>query len=510
MSFFVFIILLFLPFESKGQNIQSLFFPRIESVKFNVKIKQNLKAEIETEIKEYENDLIEISWPLPQDASSIKLKNKSGKEVPFSVLNREGTKFIIFKEKESILSYRININPQKKEKNWLIFMELLKEPKLYSDNSSIKIYFPEGTKINNLKLYLIHGFSENPILKESTNNNVYEAQFIIEPYSILSFESEVSYQFRIPLSNSFILFIDAHPIAVTILFAVLLSILILFFWHFYSSPPLANLEHLEPILPPSFLEKSFIFYKTITPEALAATLISWADKEYINFIEKNENEITIGKNKEKPPLPYFEEVLWDFLFKDKVYIDLSQIEKETEEKLVIPEMIELENAILSSLQKKDYVYTTKLSRLDIKSVLLFLLLLSLIFSTITAWLANLRWLIFPPILLNILIIIFGEKIPEITFLTTKGKICWKALTNIEDYLLREEFNIKPSLALKKLPWAVFFNKKEEILNLISNLPNFPIPYFESLSHLEFNKDKIRKIIDSALFLANYIKKFTTL
>jgi len=497
--------IIFLPHHLiRAQDIDSFIFPIIESANLVVKIQDNLQAQMEINLDASQTSLPALSWPLPKDAYQIQIQDEGGKSIPYNVINQSQDKLIIFTASKAKISFKINLSPQKDHQLWTMFLNLAKEPRILAKETSLKILLPENAHLANYKLYLIHNLNEKSILSEMAKNNIYEARIVLEPYSILSWEGKTTYTFQIPWTNKFILFFDTFPAysALIILVSGLLIATIFYFFYFHYFKKPLNYEKAD--IPATFLENSFLMFKNLRPEAIAATLISWGLKGLINFVEKDQNKIIIGKNKDNPILHPLEKNLWDFLFKNKIQIDLEKIQFEAESKIVAPEFTDLENSIISELRNQHYLLAISLGRLDFKSTILLLFIFSLIALGTSSWIINLPWLILPPLILNIIIIFLGERLPEIIFLTNKGKISHLSLEHIKEEISSRTTNLTLDKILKELPLAVFFREEEILLKASTTCPPKPLEFFESYDPLELTENKLEKIIKSNLILAKYI------
>ena len=492
--------------ESTEQISENSLFPILNRVDFDVKIKKNLEAEISITLSEITSTLPALSWPIPKDAYQIKVKSNN-ELVEYNLIHSQEEQIINFFFTENPqISYIIKINPQKEKDYWQVFLNLVNEPRIQSYQASLKITLPEQAELFEPRLYLIHG---GKILKEEKYNNIYGAQLSIEPFSTLSWETNTSFPFKVSFIQNTTLYIENHISQVVFL---LLAIIVLagggFYAFYFFFLPYKFQAY--KVLPKTFLENSFIFYKDLSVESIAATILDWAQKQLIVFVEKRSEEFSIGKNKQDPELNPLEKKLWDFVFQNQTQINLKKLDEEAETEVIPKELIDLKQTALTQLEQEYYISKSKWGPFDLKTLLMILALACLIFFAIASWINNIPWLIIPAIALNLLIIFIGEKIPIIFFLSAKGKMAKQTLEKIKKKISSAQKNLNFAELLRFLPSALFFNEEEQIIKLSEHCPAQPIPFMISYNPLDLPSENLRKTIKASLKLSKYLYSLSRL
>jgi len=500
-----FLIPLIVIFFLKSQivNAQNLsgVFSIINKVKIEVKIKDNFETETRVEIFEVPSNLPALSWSIPKDAFDVSVNTAQGK-TKFNLIRQKDRLIVLFPNLPNLsLSYKTRLTSQKdKEKFWEIFVPLTKEPHTYISTLDLSIILPQQATIKKPRLYLIHGGS---IHSQKTTKNTYQAQASLEPYSSLSWEAKSDFDFHLPFTQTLVNTIQEHLHLYTALLLIFLLGTAIFFWRHYFYPS----SSYGTSIPQSFLANSYLYYKRLTPEAIAATLADWAQKNLVIFIEK-EGKIIIGKNKSDPLLTYPEKILWDFLFANQNRVNLEKIEKQAEKEIIPHSLLRLKEFLLLEMQNQGYLKQVKIGFLDTRTILAILGLVSLVLFTISAWISNLAWLALPAIIANLVFVFLGERIPVLTFFTRLGKAGRHQLQKKQEEILKQQ----PSWQslYKTLPWFIFFQEEKKLIELLKVAPPRNPPFLISLNTLELPYQKVEKVIKASLKLGEFINSVSRL
>ncbi len=500
LGFFLTVIL-----SAKPSLVQALNFTEVFSIidraSIEVKIKKNLEAEIDITLPSAPTNLPALSWPLPQGAYDLQAFNPEG-NIKFNLVRHKNKTLVLLPNKPNIsLSYKLRLVAQKNKQGWWeIFLPLIREPRIGVQTLNISVTLPQEALIQRSRLYLVHGGSITE--EHDKEKNFYSARVVLEPFSILSWEAQVEYNFQSSLSQKIITHLQSSVLLYVCFSLLIVGVALLIFWRKYFHPQ----SRTSAYIPSSFLANSYLYYKRLTPHAIAATILQWAAKGFVTFVEKEESKIIIGKNTNNPTLSTPEQILWDFLFGNSNKVQFSKIKNKAEQEIVPQELLSLKQATLEELQQKGYLRRAKIGFLDTKTSVLILALLALISLSVAAWISNVSWLVLPAIVLNLALILIGEYIPQLIFLTSAGKGARKTLEEFKKKLRGDEWN----LLIKQLPWFVFFGEEEEAVRLCQATAPRPLPFLVGLKSLELPHQKIEKIIQISLEVGQLITSVSRL
>ena len=483
-----------LAYPGKIKAQENLFNYSINEVSFSVNVNSNLSTNNEIDIDNSGTGLTILTWPLPPNAGGIKVF-VDNQEQKYNLISQTNAQFLVFNAgSQNHITYNYAIPPEQKGENWEIFIPIIREPHIYIPDFKFKLTLPEGGQMNQAKIYLVHNL-EPGIVSENNQNNIYSAQLKIEPSSIVSFQGETNYQFKISIWGELINIINRNFLILSLAMAIAIILSLVIFLYFY----LFGFNSRDIGTPPdSFLEKSYIYFKKITPEAIAATILSWGEKGFINIIEKDDRSFVLGKVKLAPPLPPIEQKLWDYLFqKGNLSLNLTKISERAEETIIPKELIEIENQTIERLEQTGYLKNAnRLGVLGINNLILIFSFIILVCLTIASWLANINWLILPGIIFSWAVIILGNNIPTFIALTGKGRQAKSQLSQWKEKLSEQiTTNLTFETLSRNLSFMVFFSLEEKIAHASRSLPTGNYTFYVAVNPSELPANIIKNVLD---------------
>jgi hypothetical protein len=505
------ILTLFLyPSELKAQE-QSDFNYSIDTISLSVKVQNDLTTQNEVDINNNQtNGISTISWTLPTDASQIKVivDNQTQK---YDLVAGVDNQFIVFTSgNNNQITYDSSIPPEQKGNLWDIFLPITNSPHIYVNNFQFTLTLPEGASFVQPTMYLVHNFETNDILSQNTNANQFTSQLKIEPNSIASFDGQTTFNFQLSIAKRLVNFVNKNFLvfALSVAFLILAGTVL-----FLYSYLIGFGKKLKVAPPASFLEKSYLTYKKITSESIAATIMDWGIKGFINLVEKENGTFILGKTVTVPKLDIIEQKLWDYLFaKGNLSLNLKELEKNAENAIIPKEILDLENLIIQKLDQDGFITSIKsLGFLGLNNLILILSLIALIALAITSWLANESWIILPAIVFNLAIIAIGENIPLMITLTAKGK---QARGQLQEWKQKLSEQITQNLTFEtlihNLAFLVFFSLEEKIEQFSQSLPVGNYDFFTSYNPNELPVNKIKKILTAVFTISRNLNKLKEL
>lgn len=508
-KYFIILSLLCFLFAAKQVRAQETFFNySIDKIVVNVNVRNDLSTQNEI-IIEQTSGLTDLSWPLPENATKIKTY-ADGFEQKYDLISRGKNTFIIFNAGiNNHIIYEHRIPPEQKNNIWEIFLPILSEPRLYLPDFKFNLSLPQGAKFIEAKIYAIHSF-ENSIISEKIDNNRFESQLKIEPTSIISFQGKSDYHFRVSFFNQVVNFINQHFLILSlglIFFIIIITSIFIYAYvvGFGTGPKLTP--------PTTFLEKSYIYFKKIIPESIAATILDWAEKGLVNIIEKEDGSFILGKVITNPNLPAIEQHLWSYLFEHgNLKINLNKIEEQAEETIIPKEILDLENLTIEKLKTEGFIRDNQiLDKFGLNNLLLILAFIILITLTIAAWLININWLILPGIAFIFAVITIGNYIPTVINLTRRGVNAREQLQEWKKKLSAQiTTNLSSDTLNHNLAFMVFFSLEEKISAFSQTLPISNYPFLISYNPNELPSEKIKKILKFVFWLSKNLNRLKQL
>ncbi|MCD6422297.1 hypothetical protein J7L13_03055, partial [bacterium] len=306
---------------------------RFSVAQFQVHVKISKRAQANIQVNLHHPFMPALSWPLPSGARLKEISSPSGDSLRYSLLKRQGKKIVLINSSSATLRYSLPLSPEAKDSLQQIFVPLVKEPGFFAQGE-LKIETEAG-EVKKAKIYLVHG---GKILAQKTSANGTEALLQLEPYSILSWEGEGEFFFHLsPFQRTFF-FLSKNPNLFALILTLIFSLSSGFFiWFYFRQTKAKGIA--SP--PKTFLAQSYLFYRALSPSAISATLLKWARKGLIVFVEKEGGEIEVGQQKENPSLPLLEKRLWNLIFKSRLKIRQEKLAEEAEQQLVLSELVYL-------------------------------------------------------------------------------------------------------------------------------------------------------------------------
>lgn len=508
-KYFIILILFVFLFLAGPARAQETFFNySIDKITVNVNVQKNLSTKNEI-IIEQTSRIPTLSWPIPGDASQIKTYADET-EKDYNLVSRGENQFLIFDAGvKNRITYNYVIPPEQKNNTWEIFLPILREPHLYLPNFQFNLILPEKGQFVEAKIYAVHSF-ENSIISEKINGNLFQAQLKIEPTSIISFQGKTDYPFQISALNKIINFINRNFLVLSLSIVFSIIIITSIFLYAYT----VGFGKKEKTTPPkTFLEKSYIYFKSITTESIAATILDWGQKGLINIVEKNSGNFVLGKVVTDPNLSIIEKNLWNYLFKQgNLKVNFDKIEEHAEDTIIPKEILELENLTINKLKAENFIKDNQiLGKIGLNNLILIMAFIILTTLTIAAWIANISWLVLPGIAFVYAAIAIGNNIPTVINLTQKGK---EAREQLQDWEKKLSDQIQTNLSSKtlnhNLAFMVFFSLEEKINEASQTLPINDYPFLISYNANELPKDKIKKILEFVFWISRNLNQLKQL
>ena len=504
--FLFFLFILFFPIRAEGQS-NSINYS-IDEVSMNVNIAIDLSTQNEIIIKS-QPSISTISWPIAKGASKIKVF-ADGKEQKYDLIKRGDYKIIIFNSgRLNQINFSSFLPPEKDGNDWEIFIPIIREIKIYIPDFNFTLSLPEGAKFSKNKIFLVHSLDKDSI-SQTVQANTFRAKMVIEPTSIVSFEGKTNYDFKASVFNDLINIINRNFLLFSLILTSAIIIVAFILVYFY----LVGFKTKEKIIPPSgFLEKSYIYSKKITKESIAAVIFSWAQKNWVNIVEKEDNIFVLAQIKKNPPLPQEELILWQYLFKKgDLSLNLNKLEEKAQDTIIPKELIQIENSVINNLQQQEFIKNiASFLTIGLNNVLLIFSFIILITLSIASWLINSNWLVLPAIAFVLVITYFGERFSTLVILTNKGKGARNELNNWKSKL---EFQIKKNNDFTtfnhNLPFMIFFSQDELIDHFSKIEPVGTYPFFISEDTISLPAQNIKKIVNFLFFISQSLNKLKEL